>query len=396
MMVKRSYAAAVTPRYRGVKRRRVTLRRRVRVGKVFRARLHKRPRNPIRRARFGMRRNTMGSERPTGVSITQWSSKRRRYNLAKRRTKASNALRLIRSQLDPYLYAWTGVKAFSGNGNYWMQNLYIPGNETTFCPVYLYDLTSVKTSNDDGSPFSRLAIDNQGRARFYLETHTFNQSVQTGLGTEVYDKSGNSDWIPNKRALCKWVEVKMNCWGAKQKSTRWQIQIVRFTDDALVPQHNDAKDSNYAIGGTDDARRRSKFWNDTVKGWMYNPAQFSGGDFAKRVKVIRNLEFMLDPNTSIEEDTDPAVKTVKLFLNVDRVMNFLEYGGQLLTSTDINTNNVAEANNETQITGHSNPTSRLYLVVRASNYSAQTGVSPTNALSGSFDLRVRSKWLTAG
>lgn len=351
--------------------------------------LHRR-RKRQRRGIF--RRNTFGSERPQGVSLTQWSQKKRRYNLAKRRSKADNALRLVRSQMDPLIYGWTGVKAFNDNGYYWMYNSTYGSPETTFCPVYLYDLTTVDTANENGKPMCLLSITNTGQARFYDRQQTFNGSVQLELGVEATDY-GSITFIQHKRALLKWAEVKLNCWGATTKSVKYQIQVVRFTDDDLVPLHDDAAEANFVATPSAARDKRSKFWNDTVSGWMHNPVSFSGGDFSKRVKVIRSEEFIIDPNTTIEGDPDPAVKNVRMFINLDRVINYHE-DGALVAGANLINGTVAQDNLQTQTRAHPRGSSRIYLIVRSSNY-VQNGPE-NNTVQPSIDLRVRTKFLQIG
>lgn len=385
--MKRSYAA-----YRGravslpgVKRRRTNgPRRRVPVRRpLFRRR------SAARRRFAGRTRTKLGSrERPTGVSITQWSQQKRRYNIAKKRTAISRVARIVNSRTEVLKFAWSGLKNFDDHGYYWMHhykavvNPADPNQDEFYMPCYLYDLTACNNAGGAANPMVNLYFRVNGDAVFYANQHNLNSILDNNLRTEGNELTSA---LTGSRGHIKWAEIVMNCWGAKAKSVKYTIQVVRFTDEDLAPSQ--------LIGVGDLTKvnaKRSAFWQNMLKSYTYNPSAITGGDYSKRMKVIKHQEFILDPNTTIEEDADPAVKNVRIFLNLDRIINFKENTPQETAAT-LDANTAVNITATNTVRPHAKPTHRIYLLVRASNFGLSAENS-TNVDNGSFDLRVRTRW----
>lgn len=325
-------------------------------------------------------------ERPTGVSITQWSTRRKRFSLAKKRTRVNNALRLINASRDPVMLAWNGVKNFDDNGYYWLSN----SGTTEFrkLPVYLYDLTSI--INSGGClPFQMLQSDGNGRMYFVTQNHAGLSGITTN--TPEIETISQFSFERHGRAHLQWVNINLNCWGCKTKSTRFYIDVVRFKDEDLVPKHNDAADYTYGTGTTQEAQKRTQFFQDMVKTLTFNPSSFSRGLFYKRLHRYRSMSFILDPNTTIEEDNDPAVKQVKLFLRLDRVVDYRQGSNPFGTIGAVADTSSIGGNLQEASRSHTKGDSRLYLLIRATNFGVDA--EDSNTLTPSFDLRVRQKFM---
>lgn len=333
-----------------------------------------------KRRRVGVR--IVNRERPTGVSITQWSTNRRKYNLAKRRSRTTQALRLVNSLTSPVRMYWNGVKDFNSNGYYWLQNR-INGTDR-FAPVYLFDLTVFDSNPVPVSPLVKLSFDASGRAYFIPQSHV--GPLGTSLQTEVEFAASASEYA-HRKARLKYVTIHMNCWGCKNKSTKFNIDVVRFTDDNLAPKHILVDDSAYSV--TDEAQKRTEFFQSLCKPLMFNPSSFTGGVFQKKCKTIRSHSFMLDPNTSIEADSDPAVRQYKLHLNLDRLINYTETASAFANPNTIpDTASLLFNTTPTVTRCQTTESARLYLMIRATNF-GNDGDADVNTVTPSFDLRVR-------
>lgn len=333
-------------------------------------------------------------ERPTGVSVTQWSQQRKRYSLAKRRTKINQAMRLIRSNQEVVRFVWSGMSNFDNNGWYWMGNQTF-GTGITWQPCYVYDITAANVDAFNAVPFLQLQMGISGNVYFSPTTHNVNGINNTELRTEAY---AFSTQILRAKALLDWSEIKLNCWGAKQKSIKYTIDVVQFKDDDICPIHTNSGADDFAYSTTAGGTKRTEWWQNYLKSYTYNPAAITGGMYNKRVKVLRHQEFILDPNLTIEEDSDPAVKNVRIFMKLDRVCDYREeaVGGATLTEAQQNEgNNVAVQTHSNLLRPYLKAERRIYLVIRASNFVHVNGDGAfSNNIVPSFDLRVRTQFKT--
>ena len=64
-------------------------------------------------------------------------------------------------------------------------------------------------------------------------TSNLNVEVQTAVGTGT----GVNLPAPYTKSVLESASIKLNCWGAVSKSTRFQLSVVRFSDQDLVPTH---------------------------------------------------------------------------------------------------------------------------------------------------------------
>jgi len=300
---------------------------------------------------------------------------------------------LTRANLEKLVYRWNGVRPFQFNGFYFLSNLSIAGGVRAL-PLYLFDLTAVNNQSGSSllrpSPMLQLRQDPTGAMAFtpiaglgpdgtsFTEFLVAEQSTTIGTGTSAQVPH------PYTKSVLESASIKMNCWGAKSKATKYTISVVRFTDDDLVPTHGTYADDLAAA-----TNKRTDYFQSIVKPLTFNPISSTGGAFNRRVKVIKTMSFIVEPNSTTDGDTDPQVKVVSWQLKFNKLLDFVEKSATL-TST-INTNDEADyaPQNGQQIKAQVKPTSRMYLMVRASNYVMDVSDSNTNTPSFDLDIKLR-------
>lgn len=316
-------------------------------------------------------------------------------------TPAAKTQLLTRANLEKLVYRWNGVRPFSGRGYYWMSNR--PNVDAAYrnYPLYLFDLTSV-TNRASGTllqvppmvalrqvaltgtmAFEPVLSDSNagaGATTLFLQDEL---STATATGTALALPQ------PYSKSVLESASIQLNCWGAIAKATKYIISLVQFKDKDLVPVHTSLADDvaastlNVAIND-----KRADFYQSLIKPLTFNPISTTGGAFAKRMKVIKTMTFNIAPHDTSDSDVDPSVKTVKMNLTLNKLLNFVETANKLDTS--LNTADDSDYARMTggQIAAQVYPTSRLYLMIRASNYGVDTGVE-ANTVTPSFDLSIK-------
>jgi len=325
------------------------------------------------------------SMRTSNRSTAQSTSTSKRTSLRKPMTKAAKALKLTKAQIEPVIYRWNAVKNFDDNGFYFLSNN-TPIAGTRALPLYLYDLTMVP-QNPVGSPLVSL-IQNvaDGRMAFTPRTGLAADGA-TATSSIIVEKGytpGGLANLPLTKTMFESATIKLNCWGCQAKSTTFTVALVQFKEDELVPTHETA-----AIDLAASNVKRTDFFQSLIKKDTFNPISDTGGRFARSMKVIKQMKFTLDPNSTTDGDADPNVKTIVWSVKFDRLMSYSETTNVLTTAADTLDQADYAVNTGSEWTAQPKKKSRIYLMVRSTNYGAD-GVE-SNVLTPSFDVSIRCR-----
>lgn len=324
---------------------------------------------------------------------SQMGYKTATLTLAKPMSRAAMTAKLTRSMLESVIYRWNGVKAFSGNGQYWMQNRVVVAG-TRSLPWYMMDLTAVNNvigaaGTYTGSyPMLQLKQDVATGGMFF--------SHVTGIspgGTSVANYQAEkaptpstAEFAPFGKSMISHAEIKANLWGATAKATKYMVQIVRIADEDLVPDHN------LAFAGTEltlATAKRNDFYQNMIKAWTFNPISTTGGVQSRKYKVLKTQTITIEPNPTTDGDADPQCVVYKAFLKLNKLMKYEETAAFQATDVLLNDSATYALQTGAQVTTQADPKARIYLVIRATNYGADAG--DTNVQTPSFDLSVRIK-----
>jgi len=196
--------------------------------------------------------------------------------------------------------------------------------------------------------------------------------------------AGSTANLPLTKTMFESAAIKLNCWGTQSKATTFTVSLVQFKDDELCPTHDTA-----VIDLAASNVKRTDFFQSLIKKDTFNPISDTGGRFARSLKVIKQMKFTLEPNSTTDGDADPNVKTISWNVKFDRLMNYAEATNVLTTAADTLDQADYAVNTGTEFLGQVKKRSRIYLMVRSTNYGSDAVES--NVLTPSFDLSIRLK-----
>lgn len=306
-------------------------------------------------------------------------------------TSSSKTMMLTRANLERLVYRFNGVKNFAQNGLFFLANYAVNGS-TRGLPCYMFDLTAVNNVSAgtlvSPDPCLQLQQDISGAMAFApvfgvgpdgttpTSKLVAEYSTTTGIGAAMATPA------PYSKSILESASIRMNCWGATSKATKYIISVVRFTDDDLVPTHG-----TYAADLAAATVKRTDLFQSIMKPLTFNPISATGGLFNRRMKVIKSMSFTVEPNPTTDGDVDPQVKVVSWQLKLNKLLDFTEKSEVLTNIVDTNDQADYAPNTGIQIKAQVKPTNRMYLMIRASNYGIDGTIS--NVITPSFDLSIK-------
>lgn len=317
-------------------------------------------------------------------TVNQRDQSSSKTTLGRKTTAAQTALKLTRSQLETVLLRWNGVRPFDTRGYYWMTNRVVTAGRRDL-PLYMFDLTALSQNGGiSPSPLVQLTqITATGVMAFDIKSGDGTGGAGALTSTLEVERAPSAvvPFVAASKTMLKSANIKLNCWGAKSKATQYTIQLVKFLDDELVPNHDGAA----AVTG--QTSKRTDFYQDLVKPLVFNPISKTGGAFRNRMKVLRTESFIVQPNSADDGDTDPQVKTVSMFVAMNKIISYTEKAVVIASDVNLADDSDYAVNGATQYLPQPRPKNRLYLMVRASNY--KVDAAETNTDTPSFDLSIR-------
>ncbi len=306
--------------------------------------------------------------------------------------------KLTRAALHTVIYRWNGVKAFAGNGYYWMSNKTSAQVGFRDLPYYIMDLGTVIQTDSSGlsnrytRPLLQMGQENAtGSIAFTPKACVTNTGIVDGRSFVFDERSDVETAQPGnnvgERTMFQYAQIQANLWGAKNKATKYNLSIVKFTDDELVPVHSTV--ATYVEDLAVATPKRTDFYQHIIKPWTFNPIATTGGIAGKGYKVLQSHNIDISPNPTTDGDSDPQCRILKLFVKINKLMKYSDTAVALTTAADTLDQADYARNVGDQLTSSVKPKSRIYLIIRASNY----GIDGTesNLLTPSFDLSVRTK-----
>lgn len=254
-------------------------------------------------------------------------------------------------------------------------------------PLYLFELNSVPNmvGGTFTSPNPLLRCFKTSTGSYYFDAvqgYTPTGATANSWQVEVSDNAANNALsVPHDDSIHKWVSIQMELWGMKNFPTGYVIQLVQLNED-VVPTE-----------GTEVTGAAIEFYDMLMKKFSYNPLATLNTSYSKKMRVLKEYKFMIDPTSTTESDSRPHCKVLKLFYELNRKCNFDWYNTGTVGTTAAAfesaawNQDVAQGNNM-----RVHPNARLYLMIRATNFELQaltTDCTSTNT--PSFTIDVRSK-----
>lgn len=287
---------------------------------------------------------------------------------------------------------YSGMNDFNDNGYYWCGKNTLTASGRTDLPMYMVDLTSVNNTTIGGTliygnPMYRAAVTTATGAIQW--TGGAAQHPTTGVATPnwFYEKQPAPTTAisnPHEKSRLLWTDVRLNLWGAKNKSIKYTVQVIKLLDDCIDPL--------FPATSTDPASlaKHTAFWQGMIKPYTFNPlALTSASVVSRRIKVLKTYETVIQATSSTENDVDPHVRVLKWFMRWDRDFNYAETAAILDTGTEL-INEADYALQNTEYTNFTRPKAKIWLLIRAAAYAGQTDSTVDNTVSPSFDACFRA------
>lgn len=260
------------------------------------------------------------------------------------------------------------------------------GTGNNSAPLYLVDVTSWFNNNSGtlsyAQPIYQLNFTNIGLAAFF----------GTGDLWSIEDSSApasSTATVPNASDFLKYVSVKMQCYGATDRPTKFSIDLIKLKEDYLHPEFVNglAPTFNSTLGVSYEIEKDA-FWQSMVRPYMYNTIVDSNYKASSKVISLMHKEFILQEKLSTEPSrlaNTGHFKTVTMNLNLNKIQKYNWSMSTYATAAQLNSavvvNDVAQPANVVA------PKDRIYMMIRAT--SAFNGAK-NPALHPSFDLAMRS------
>lgn len=325
------------------------------------------------------------------ISYANNRSKYRKLSLGK----------LVTSNIVRQDFWFSGVKSFVSYGNYWCSKTDDTATGSNYLyPVYLFAPFHVwngGTVTTKPTPLRRLCM-NSATGNFRSITvngYDANGGASAALQLAENDSLGNTNMGP--QCCLKWTEFKFNLWGAKNKTTRWEIMFVR-------PKTSDSNPFKIAVGSAFNDEAQEEF-QEFVRSRVTNPISSANNLNKSNWKIIKRFVYDIAPIDNQEGDQDPHVKRVKIFNSWNRMLRYdwTTSVAAVMTAADM-VNEFADPtkNKLTEVLDTVNvrpeDTKDVFVIISATNYNAFEAVasSDVNTKAPSFDLSFRSSFSRLG
>jgi len=279
--------------------------------------------------------------------------------------------KLVRSNVSSTVFGMRCYSRFGGTSGYFpLINAQASTGSVYTAPLALFDLTSVV--NDTRGVIT--APKTVHTLSFGDETSTcptiiWTNRVSNGDNLAIENapaSSAISDNYPCNSSLLRWIQAKLMFYAPTTLPTKISVQICRFKDARLVPDHT----------GVSNVRTDAftiQFYQSLMKKYMLNPVEVSDPQNDRYLKIIHSNTFILNPKDSTES-TNTNFKQLDIFEWVNRRCNY-QWQDQDKTALNVQQDQKLDlAMNETSV----HPLARTFLMIRA-----QSGY---NWASNAFDV----------
>ncbi|AJD07534.1 putative capsid protein [Sewage-associated circular DNA virus-21] len=277
--------------------------------------------------------------------------------------------RIQRPTLKKFLYPTTisrqdrfqGLTNFDTNGGYARLSYHtsIGENDPRWLPMAIFDLTSF---NNDGAvpPYSnvgyKLGWQNSGFGADYARSSIRGQVPDGDATTNTWTiTSGTDNGIYNNisKVYLKWIDIRLNLYGARKRTTKFEAQLVQFSNDF----------GNLHMGPLDNPAGKNNI------SYMERPLLFNNLQISthkpEKMRVLKKWKWTVGPTTSIDLNTTTGkIQEAKIFLKMNKAIN-LDYSvGNNAVHVDVGDGADYDVDTTTR---HRDPKppSRVYLLLKA-------------------------------
>lgn len=264
-------------------------------------------------------------------------------------------------------------------------------NMINIMPVYLWDLTSWRTENIDGTvpteprACCRLSFtsgNNPAWLPVYTQYQTHAVETNSCWQLERSNVEGDTGFPQRKerKALLKWSDMRFCFYGARQHPTRIVMELIQFKDEKYsMDFHNDGD----AVGDMDpeDQKDVRGFWLEEVKKLVYHPLDVQNFARGKAITSLYRESFQIAPDDTTNADVCPPNVVKRIFKRFNRLVNWDWETPDITDATGVETQKneletpAFQVGKQTNLKDYANPKSRIYLYIRAEDIDPVAGSS---------------------
>lgn len=265
-------------------------------------------------------------------------------------------------------------------------------NQVNVLPVYLWDLTSWRTENLDGSipttprACCRLAFNsgnNPGWLPVYTQyqTHAVESNSAWQLERSNVEGSTGFPQRQERKALLKWSDMRFCFYGARQHPTRIVMELIQFKDEKYSMDFHDDGDAVVDMDAEDQKDVRG-FWLEEVKKLVYHPLDVQNFVRGKAITSLYRESFQIAPDDTTNADVCPPNVVKRIFKRFNRLVNWdwetpdIEEGTGVETQKNELETPAFQVGKQTNLKDYANPNSRIYLYIRAEDVDPVAASAP--------------------
>jgi len=309
------------------------------------------------------------------ISYSRYRDGKNRYSAAK----------IVRSNIRRQDYWFKGIKTFDDHGFYWMDK-FLSG-DLRYTSAFIFAPFHVAQVGNVPKPMRRIGMNGD----LFFSSEVFGQlengSLDSGLqGSTDFFGGPSSDAI-GPHGYLAWTDLKLNLWGAKLKSTRFALWIIK-------PMVENANPFEYALNVNFPEVLQEQF-KEVLRPITVNPISTSNNMTDGQWKVIKKYVWDIDPVLTQEGDPDPHVRQVSVFNRWDRSIDFNWTTKSAYTATAAEFNDPAQNRDETIFNVDNvrpEADKDVFFMLTATNYTPYAGEAGDNNVDPSFDFSFRSSW----
>lgn len=353
-------------------------------------------RKVVRRRKIGQSATVMTR---TKKKVMENHSTENRFRALTVNARKPSAYSLASMSLEPAWFRVQGITQYDTNTGFYGIRQLINASGFQMMPLHVWDLTAhpndvsgtytepnvgyycYKTATTAGADVVFAPIPEGSQNAAGVAT-----SSNTALVAENISDASFASAKANslRKAFHHWSHIKMNLYGVRKRATRYVVQLMmvkqEFADFISAAQSNNEK---------------RKLVDYLVRPFIFSNLQQGDCQTIKDIRILKTYEVIIDPITTDEYSgatSTPHIQTLNWFVNHNRVRRY----DWLRAGAGVTTNSAAyDAENPVALSTTVDPSSRVYLVVRAlapeaTSAEFNTAIDPISQ--PSYDLILRQKF----
>lgn len=296
---------------------------------------------------------------------------KKKYKSARRGARAKGRdvdRKLLAANVERIVYYFKGMDGdFDGALGHYPLARQLQADNKVHLPMYLINVSAV--TNDGVShpnAFQRFVLDPIAETISLVALNGQNSTGANSTTFNLRDSPGSSGQGVGSRSYLDWFRLRMNLYGQRNRTTEVNVKLVTLDEKVF--------DINPTAGVSVPVTLEAQgFWKKLIRPYMSNPIAGSSSVNQHYMKTLASKKYMIDPTTTIENDTDPNIKTIDWFHRIGEVLRYQHKGNDMTAAVmqdgaQSTVNALSDGFSTTPISAKQNK----WVLIYASNFSPLT------------------------